>query len=347
MWALDASAAAAGICDVHEGRVDEYGKLAPRDWPAEAGYTRGSAISRRKEQKKARELERESQQQHDYYGVGGSGYYEPNTSATSHVKDGAAPSAVSGYSSNSSNFKIPRGVARSIEREGIRQSQVHEIALRKRRDETKVHGRWLQGKNPNNSHASSLYTQYSEGGSIMDPSVLRKRRMKKNDNKGDFNGRTSTYGELASQYLELSGGPRNPFRNSAMGGGVGSEVSVGSAGSISVVQSTSSHANKNRSELIQAVAKSVKSHRLTSSFKIKTLAEFGEVLVTAPNNLPGHAAVTELAKRLVDTASSNPNPEIISRNQFVRVVMSNLEHIDLQVRREIRGEGGRGEDEKG
>jgi hypothetical protein len=310
LTAIDAMAANYGICDVHEPRVDSYGKISPMDWPEDAGYTRGSAIVRNKKAAAAAAAD-QSSLYYDSYAGGVN-----NTS--SFAKTMSAPS---------NSIVVPRGIARSIERDGIRKTQVHAMALQKRREDTKAHGRWLQGK----SSSDSLYTQYSDSGAnVYDPSVIERNRQKKNSNKSEFNSRMASYGDLASQFLDLSGGPKNPFRNTMNLSSSVAEHSVGGAGTFSVVMSKSSHLKKSRSNLVQAVAKSVKSHRLASSSKIHCLATFGEIMVTTPNNLPGHAAITELARCLVDTASSNPNPEVISRNQFVGVILAQVVHTDLQ-----------------
>ena len=45
----DAVASSQGLYDPYSSRVDENKKISPSQWPEEAGYTRGSAIARRKE----------------------------------------------------------------------------------------------------------------------------------------------------------------------------------------------------------------------------------------------------------------------------------------------------------
>jgi len=283
IFGVEAVASSEGLFNPYSSRVDEFKKISPSQWPDEAGYTRGSAIARRKEKP-------------------------------------------------SSPIVVPRGIARSMERDGIRQSRLHKMALTKRREEMKELGRWLQGKPksdstppppyfPNSSSTTSFFTEY-------DPSLVSGVSRKKRNNKSEFDGRTSTYGELASLHQGLTGGASNPFRKSMNLPSKLDTVSVKFAGSYSMAQSTvSGHTNK-RSQLVQAVAKATKSLRLENESKIEELAKFGLILLKAPNNCPGHEVVLKLSKALVDTASSNPNPDIISRPQFVRVVMYQLDHVD-------------------
>jgi hypothetical protein len=218
------------------------------------------------------------------------------------------------------------------------------MALSKRRSETKNFGRWLQGKPrggqykepppffPNSSSTTSFFTEY-------DPSVISdyplgggKGSMSKVKNKrSEFADRMSTYGELASLHQGLTGGADNPFRKSMnlpSKVGSGSRVSIKFAGSYSMARSMSeaNHLGE-KSALVQAVAKATKSLKLENESKIKCLSRFGLILLQAPNNCPGHEVVLKLSRALVDTASSNPDPAIISRLQFVRVVMHQVDHV--------------------
>ena len=216
------------------------------------------------------------------------------------------------------------------------------MALNKRRSETKDFGRWLQGKPrrggkdkepppffPNSSSTTSFFTEY-------DPSVasdypLGGSKSKIKTKRSEFADRMSTYGELASLHQGLTGGAENPFRKSMSlpsKVGSGSRVSVKFAGSYSMARSMSEGSHlREKSELVQAVAKANKSLKLENENKIDCLSRFGLILLQAPNNCPGHEVVLKLSRALVDTASSNPNPAIISRLQFVRVVMHQVEHV--------------------
>lgn len=277
----------------YTSRIDEFGKVSPCQWPDTANYTKGSAIS---------------------------------------------------GNESESPIVIPRGVARSMEREGIRESRVHKIALTKRREETKRFGRWLQGKSvekpsapleailPCSSVGSSFHTEHNPS---MVTEFSTKLKGSRNNSLSEFDSRLASYGELASTHLSLTGGPQNPFRRSMS---KSSNISVKFAGSYSIAHSdTQSHARKSlkneekdRNHLVLAIAKATKSLELENVSKINVLAHFGLLLLKPPNNCPGHEVVLKLSRALVDTASSNPNPEIVARGQFIKVIMSQLDHVSIE-----------------
>ena len=120
-------------------------------------------------------------------------------------------------SSTGSEIRIPRGVARSIEREGVRNARVHKMALDTRRNQAKKHGRWLQGKeesamsDQSNEYPSmmvdeSLYTQYDPSDSVASyytPSsnLVKRKKNKKKKSENKYKQSMSTYGTLASEHL--------------------------------------------------------------------------------------------------------------------------------------------------
>lgn len=242
---------------------------------------------------------------------------------------------------------IPRGTARGIERKAIRDSRLHELALKKRRKQAKQHAKWLQssvssdggGRKPKNGgglsrgkSVDSFKTQYLE--SVDSLRSLTAGSITSSTNDSSI---IPSYGEQATKSLNLLPNPVNPFRSSMQLPSDAKKTITKMAGIFSRIESTKDvggeqilppGAERRRNKMSEAIAKATKSTLLDTTKKVEEVAALAARLLKSPNSLPGHEIVIHIYKGLVETAQENPNPIFVSRVQFVKTMFSVLDEIE-------------------
>jgi hypothetical protein len=297
LYAPIAHAASRAIIAPHSERVDAYTKLAPGTWGDRGKFPQGSSLNR---------------------GLNVNGGNK-------------------GANDDDDHFMIPRGIARVIEREGIRQTRLHNEALEKRRADAKAHGRWLQG---NNAATANNANQKQGGGGRGDGKMKRmKKRGSNKEGKGTNNNNNSTnreegeksFGTAYANYQQLDVTSSSPFLialNGQKASKAATKLIKAKACGMWGVVVTSDDSQEQKKKFGTAIALGHKQLLLVSDLKVKHLAKLAIIMCTAPNNSPGFEVVVLISKALVKTAAENPDPEFVSREQFVKVLTSVLAHVE-------------------
>jgi len=205
--------------------------------------------------------------------------------------------------SNSNGTVIPRGTARGIERKAIRDARVHELALQKRRKQAKLHAKWLQnsGSVLSSGSGKSRSKRSSSGSGSVDSfqtefvgeqsqsqSMINSMFESSSSNHTPSSNNQQTkskkfqslksYGEEATNAMNLMAKPENPYRQSMSLPSEAKKNEAKTAGVYSLIESKVGM-NDRVTHISKAIARSTKSSILDTTNKIKEIAALAKRLL--------------------------------------------------------------------